>query len=215
MRFEFARCATGKWPWRLGFLIAYDIVLTLLHQDTAAHMFNVESGMRSEPAQGLAAFQSWLSLLYGRSLAKRSPRGIIEVDEAVSRRFCLGIGRTSAFVALPDPEFVWAAKFRWSHAAIYRGREALHLVTEGFEFDGNPVAPFALALVCTSHVDPSRLEGCETIELKKLLEMRGAAQAMVAHRSYATMPLYLLDHDESVFAVAHPAAESKRSTMGV
>lgn len=164
----------------------------------------------------LLYFQKWVGVLYHHGLARRSPNGVIEVAPPIARRFCIGFSNTSdcILVGALREEMAWARRMPWSHAAIYRGRNTIHLVTDRAEYDGGTVSPFAVAFDCDNQLARD-LESYGTLQLRAILSRRpGTAAAELSKTAEGHMPFYVLEQDEDVMDIGGRRGPKKSAGMG-
>jgi hypothetical protein len=156
---------------------------------------------------GLVALQDWLIELRRAKLVEIDEAGILFIHANVARRFALAFVHDAVLLAMPPLETVWARIVPWSYAAIYRGRNTLHLVGETMVIDDAPAPPLAISFTVTS------VNKALALQQHDELELRGFAgnlsgQWQVSPRAFARMPLHILDEDENVMDLMERRAKA-------
>jgi hypothetical protein len=158
--------------------------------------------------------QSWLGALCQRRLAWYDDQGVARVNESVAARFSLGLHDEKIFIAMRDEEALWAEGMPWEYAAIYRGKKDLYIVSSPVETESGLSDPFGLSFQLRSISESASLAAYDSMQMRRFARgIDNFQRIMVARLPFATMPIIVLEENQSVFD-ANIRPKSKLNSRG-
>ena len=148
---------------------------------------------------GLAIFQNWIMELRRNGLAFNNASLILDIDESIARRFCIGIAEDRLFFGVQEGEIGWFGAIPWLHLAVKVGTKNISFVTEEIVFGDSLIPPFALTMKTDSREKAQMLTRMHYLDIRKVrVDQETGFVSQISKNIITTLDVVSVEDDRSM-----------------
>lgn len=162
---------------------------------------------------GLAAFQNWMATLRRDGMATSERNMVIDIDDDIARRFCIGIAEDRLFFGVQELEAEWFGALPWAHLAIRSASKNISFVTEEISLSGYDIPAFAIAMRADSQERARILSRVREIDIREVrLDETSGFISRVSRVALTTVPVIVVEDNREIDALISAGQPARRRT---